>query len=152
MPRPVLGFPRSDLLGTPQDRLQRGPAHMIRPRARGLIDEGLAIRVSLRELAADRALGLIDRAQLHAGTERGNERLAAIGNELAEAGRESVLAPLVLAQNVRAAWDGLQVSQRRAVIRVLMTVTLHSPGRGRRIETDAGRERVIRVEWKKEQG
>ena len=46
------------------------------------------------------------------------------------AARENVLAPLVAAENAAAVWAGLDLSRKRAVIKTLMSVTLHSPGRG----------------------
>ena len=41
-----------------------------------------------------------------------------------------MLAPLVAAENAAAVWEGLDISRKRAVIKTLMSVTLHSPGRG----------------------
>ena len=95
-----------------------------------LREEAAAIRRNLEEMAADRALGLITRPQLLAATGRANIRLDEIGTELDHAARENVLAPLVAAQNAAAVWADLDLSRQRAVIKTLMTVTLHSPGRG----------------------
>lgn len=44
----------------------------------------------------------------------------------------NVLGPLVGAADVRAAWGALGPERQRAVVDLLMTVTPHSPGRGRR--------------------
>jgi hypothetical protein len=41
-----------------------------------------------------------------------------------------VLAPLVAAENAAAVWEGLDISRKRSVIKTLMSITLHSPGRG----------------------
>jgi len=46
----------------------------------------------------------------------------------------SPLAPLIGADDVAAAWDGLTMGQQRAVIRALITVTVQPAGRGRRPE------------------
>jgi site-specific DNA recombinase len=51
---------------------------------------------------------------------------------MSDSGRVDVLGPLVGAADVRAAWKALGPDRQRAVVDALMTVTLHSPGRGRR--------------------
>ena len=51
----------------------------------------------------------------------------------------SPLASLIGAGDVAAAWDGLTMGQRRAVIRALITVTVQPAGRGHRPEV---RDRV----------
>ena len=95
-----------------------------------LREEATAIRVNLEEMASDRALGKITRAQMLKATEVGTTRLDQIGAELDTAARENVLAPLVAAENAAAAWAGLDISRKRAVVKTLMSVTLYSPGRG----------------------
>ena len=95
-----------------------------------LREEAAAIRANLEEMASDRALGKITRAQMLKATEAGTARLEAIGAELESAARENVLAPLVAAENAAAMWAGLDISRKRAVIKTLMSVTLYSPGRG----------------------
>ncbi len=104
-----------------------------------------AIRVNLEEMAADRALGKITRAQMLKATEAGTTRLEAIGAELDGAARENVLAPLVAAENAAAVWEGLDISRKRMVIKTLMTVTLHSPGRGAPRPFDPA---TVQVAWK----
>ena len=111
----------------------------------GLREEAAAIRRNLEEMAADRALGLITRPQLLAATGRANVRLDEIGAELDHAARENVLAPLVAAENAAAVWAELDISRKRAVIKTLMTVTLHSPGRGARRPFDPA---TVKVAWK----
>ena len=110
-----------------------------------LREEAAAIRKNLEEMASDRALGRISRAQMLKATEAGNARLAEIGTELDNAARENVLAPLVAAENASSVWAGLDISRKRAVIKTLMTVTLHSPGRGPRRPFDPA---TIEVGWK----
>jgi len=102
------------------------------PDVAGLREEAAAIRTNLEEMARDRALGLMTRAQMVAGTEAANIRLAAIGRELEEAARENVLTPLVAAENVARVWESLDLSRKRAIIKTLMTIMLLSPGRGAR--------------------
>jgi site-specific DNA recombinase len=98
----------------------------------GLREEAAAIRRNLEEMAGDRALGRISRAQMLKATGAGNARLEAIGAELDGAARENVLAPLVAAENAAATWAGLDISRKRAVIKTLMSITLYSPGKGAR--------------------
>jgi hypothetical protein len=55
------------------------------PDVGALREEAAAIRTNLEEMAADRALGLITRAQMLAATERANLRLGEIESELEHA-------------------------------------------------------------------
>ncbi len=96
-------------------------------------------------MAADRALGLITRPQLLAATGRANLRLEEIGAELEHAARENVLAPLVAAENAAEVWEALDLSRKRAVIKTLMSITLHSPGRGARRPFDPA---TVAVTWR----
>jgi len=57
-----------------------------------------------------------------------------------------VLAPLVAAENAAGVWEMLDISRKRAVIKTLMAVTLHSPGRGPRRPFDPT---TVQVTWKK---
>ena len=100
------------------------------PDGAALREEATAIRRNLEEMAADRVLGRIDRAQMLAATSRANIRLGEIEAEVEGAARENVLTPLVAAENAAGAWEGLDLSRKRAVITTLMTITLCSPGRG----------------------
>jgi hypothetical protein len=115
------------------------------PDVAALREEAAAIRRNLEEMAADRALGLITRPQLLAATGRANLRLDEIGAELEHAARENVLAPLVAAGNAAAVWAELDISRQRAVIKTLMSVTLHSPGRGARRPFDPA---TVTVAWR----
>jgi site-specific DNA recombinase len=109
----------------------------------GLRAEAAAIRGNLEEMAADRALGLVTRAQLLAATERGNARLEDIAGLLAGAARDES-PPLVSADNVAAVWEGLDLARKRAVIKTLMMVTLLSPGKGARRGFDPA---AVQVRW-----
>ena len=133
-------------------------ARLSRPDAAGLVtvedsgvdvaalrEEAAAIRTNLEEMATDRALGKITRAQMLKATEAGTARLTEIGAELDTAARENLLAPLAAAENAAATWTGLDISRKRAVIKTLMAVTLHSPGRGARRAFDPA---TVEVAWK----
>ncbi|MCG3756692.1 recombinase family protein [Amycolatopsis sp. Poz14] len=70
-------------------------------------------------------------SQFRTMNKRLNDRLAAVEAELADAGRTSVLGPLVGAEDVQAVWDSLVTDRQRAVIDTLMTVRIMPVGRGR---------------------
>jgi site-specific DNA recombinase len=103
-----------------------------RPDLTPLHREAASIRANLDEMAADRALGLVTRDQLHAATRRGNARLAGIEATLAGSASTSALAPFAGGE-AQAVWKGLDRERRRAVIAALATVTLHPAGRGARV-------------------
>jgi DNA invertase Pin-like site-specific DNA recombinase len=86
--------------------------------------ECATIRRNLVELAEDRAEGLIDRAQMLAGTRKGQTRLAEIDELLASAVVESPLAPMIAAADVRTSWDQQPLSVRRAALGLLLDVTI----------------------------
>ena len=109
-----------------------------------LREEATAIRRNLAEMAANRVLGRIDRAQMLAATDRANIRLDEIGAEVEGAARENVLTPLVAAENAASVWEGLDLSRKRAVIRTLMTIALCSPGRGARRVFDPA---TVEMRW-----
>jgi DNA invertase Pin-like site-specific DNA recombinase len=103
------------------------------PRVRDLQDEAQAIRSRLGNLGPLYMAGQITEADLISGRAWGDARLTEIAAELADLGRESVLAPLLAAQNVMEAWATLGTDRKRAVVAALMTVTLHPAGRGARV-------------------
>ena len=119
------------------------------PDVAALREEATAIRRNLEEMAADRVLGRIDRAQMLAATDRANIRLDEIGAEVEGAARENVLTPLVAAGNAASVWEDLDLSRKRAVIRALMTITLCSPGRGARRAFDPA---TVQVTWRQQEG
>jgi len=117
------------------------------PDVAALRAEAAAIRANLEEMAADRAVGLITRAQMLAATERASARLAGIEADLEDAAQENVLAPLAAAGNAAALWQDLDLSRKRAIIRTLMTITLRSPGKGSRVGFDPA---TVEVTWRQQ--
>jgi len=97
-----------------------------------LSEEASALRGRLGELSDLFTDGAITAAQLARGTERARDRLQTIADQLADAGRVSLLGALVTADDVRDVWQRLDLDRRRSVIDALMTVTLQSPGQGAR--------------------
>lgn len=117
-------------------RLSRDDATDLLTRTGGKDTVDMHVRaVELRErldgLAAVYADGAIDGRQLREGSQRIRASLDATEAEIAEAGRESVLAGLVGVPDVAAVWDGLTLDRRRAVLDALVTVTVLPSGRGR---------------------
>jgi site-specific DNA recombinase len=104
----------------------------------------MALRARLSELADLFADGTITGAQLARGTDRARTRLAVIEQEMATAGGVSVLADLITADDAFDVWLRMDLDRRRAVIDVLMQVTLLSPGQGAR----TFRTETVQVEWK----
>jgi DNA invertase Pin-like site-specific DNA recombinase len=107
-------------------------APKVRADVTALREEAAAIRQRMNDLAGDVVDGVITRAQLHAASTRATMRLSAIEAELADTGREDVLAPLVAAEDLGATWEALDLSRKRAVIAALWDVVLHPTGRGSR--------------------
>jgi site-specific DNA recombinase len=95
--------------------------------------EAASIRQNLDEMAEDRALGLITRAQMLTATTVGQQRLNAINAELSANLLTSPLTPLVGAADVAAVWDRQPLAAKRAVLEALFTVTILPVGRGKRV-------------------
>jgi site-specific DNA recombinase len=101
-----------------------------------LKDAALAARLAeLGRLFAD---GQIDADTLRAGTERIRQQREGITAQLAAVSRGSVLAGVADAADPAKVWAGLDLSRKRAVIDVLMTVTILQAKRGRRPGWRAG--------------
>lgn len=115
-----------------------------KPDIGALRDEAQALRSRLDSLAVDFADGTLTGSQIRIATERLRTGLRAVEARMADAGRASVLGPLVNAEDVQAAWDEKQIAVRRAVIDSLMTVAIHAPGRG----TRTFRPETVQITWK----
>ena len=112
-----------------------------------LRDEAQAIRAKLVRLGELFVEDKISEADLISGRARG-KRLAEIEAELADLGRESILAPLVAARNVAETWQGLSTDRKRAVADALMVITLNPSGRGARTFDP---DKVISVGWREQE-
>jgi site-specific DNA recombinase len=102
------------------------------PDVPALIAERASVLERQRTLGAEFAEGDLPAVTLRTATERLNARLRDLDALIAEASGVSVLAPLVTAQDVSAAWSALDLDRQRAVIRELMTVRIMPVGRGAR--------------------
>lgn len=113
-------------------------------RVQGLRQEEISLRTRMDGLAEAYTEGDIDRRQLRAGTKRLESRLEEVSDALAQAMTTPAVSELVTAENVAQAWHGLDLDRKRAVIDVLMTIRLRSPGRGvRRFN-----EETVEITWK----
>lgn len=112
-----------------------------------------ALRERLDELGRMFAEGAIDGRQLRGGTERIRTQRAAIESTLAEAGRGSVLAGVVDAPDPAEVWTKLDLDRRRAVVNLLVDVTILRARRddqaGWRPGKGAFDPRTVRVEPKR---
>ena len=97
------------------------------PDVEALRSTARALGVELDALAGDLDLTL---SQVRTRSAALRERLSAVEDGLADAGRVSAIAPLVVASDVAAAWAGMDLDVRREVVDTLMSVTVLSPGRG----------------------
>lgn len=100
------------------------------PDVPALIAERASVLERQRTLGVEFAEGDLPAATLRTATDRLNARLRELDGLIAEASGVSVLAPLVGAEDVAAAWAALDVDRQRAVIRELMTVRILPVGRG----------------------
>ena len=113
-------------------------------RQHSLQGEAAALRGRMDEAAESFAEGLITRKQLEAINHRVLARLEAIGQELAVAGRGSVV-PASAADNLRAWWAAAGTERQRAVIDAVLVPFVDPVGKSapRRFDPDR-----VRIEWK----
>jgi site-specific DNA recombinase len=114
-----------------------------RPDTDGLRAEALALRGRLDSLATEFADGNLTASQLRVATERLRAKLADVEARMVTGSRASVLAELVRVDDVAVGWEALTLDRQRAVVDVLMTVTILPAGRGRGFDPD-----TVRIAWK----
>lgn len=100
------------------------------PDVAALIAERSSIMERQRVLGAEFAEGELPAATLRTAAKRLSARLGELDALIAQASGVSVLAPLVSASDVTAAWEALDVDRQRAVINELMYVVIWPVGRG----------------------
>jgi len=135
---------------------ERVIARLSRPDARELLlatptddtallrDEALAVDAKLDALAVELADDGLTLGQFRTATDRLRERRAQIEAKIADAGRVDVLGPLLAADDAAEAWGVLDMDRRRAVVDLLMEVTVYAVGRG----TRTFRPETVGIEWK----
>ncbi|MDQ1743893.1 MAG: site-specific recombinase [Pseudonocardiales bacterium] len=100
------------------------------PDLAGLRAEATAIRARMDAAAVQFAEGDLEPGQLRIINERLREKLAGIEAKQIDGARLDMLGPLVDAADVRGTWELLSTDRKRAVIGLLMEVTILPPGRG----------------------
>lgn len=103
-----------------------------KPDTADLSSRRAALQKRLDQVAVEFADGDLTASQLRAITERLRSQIAELDAQLADAGRVSVLGPLIGAKDLPAAWEALGTDRQRVVIDALVEVTLFPPGRGAR--------------------
>lgn len=96
-----------------------------------LHEEAAGLRARLDELAALWAAGTVTTSQMTTASAALRERLAEVEAEVGRAAQGTALDGLVGAPEVPAVWAALPLDRRRAVIDLLMVVTVHRGRRGR---------------------
>lgn len=116
-----------------------------RPDVPALRQEANQLRARFESVAAEFAEDAeVSLAEYRVMTRSMREQLAAVEEQLADAGRVDVLGELVRADDVAAAWELMERSRRRAVISELVTVRILTVGRGVR----TFRPESVDTEWK----
>jgi DNA invertase Pin-like site-specific DNA recombinase len=115
---------------------ERGDLDELRERAR-------ALRARLTALATEFADGDLTASQIKTATRRINEQLAEIDAVIRDSQQTRVFAGVVGADDVWAAFDGLDLERQRRIIDALITVTVHPAGRGRTFRPES-----IQIDWK----
>jgi DNA invertase Pin-like site-specific DNA recombinase len=110
-----------------------------------LIREADRIRRKLDGLAALYEDGTLTAKGVRQSSERLRAQLADIDEKLAEVnGIPRAARTIVKAADVRAAWESLEVADRREIIRALAVILLHPPGRGATIF----KPETVGIEWR----
>lgn len=115
--------------------------------ARAHQDQDADLRARLDGLAEAYAAGEIDRRQLRAGSERLRRRLDEIAEDLARVARYPVLAAIVTATDLAAQLRSMYVDdldRLRAILALLVEITVKPPGRGARIFDP----QAVKIEWR----
>ncbi|MBB5776223.1 recombinase family protein [Nonomuraea jabiensis] len=114
------------------------------PDLAALRGEAMTLRARQEDIAAAFGDGEMTRVQFRTANERVAARLAEVEAAMGDVQRVPVLADLVKADDVSAVWDGLMLDRQRAVVDVLMTVTILPAGPGRRVFDPAS----VKIDWR----
>ena len=115
------------------------------PNKSDLVRQADRIRRKLDGLAALYEDGALTAKGVRQASERLKAQLADVDTKLAELnGIPKVARIVVNAADVRAAWESIEVADRREIIRVLAVIHIHPPGRG----AVKFRPETVRIEWR----
>ncbi|WP_327122533.1 hypothetical protein [Streptomyces sp. NBC_01727] len=115
---------------------------------RGAQKDMRGARQTLDELASALGTGALDIRSWQVASEAARARLAAAEDILSRAVTVNPVAGLVGAAHPEAAWSRLDLSQRRAVVAYLMTVTILLSKKGRQPGVGYWDPNSVRIEWK----
>lgn len=115
---------------------------------RGAQTEMKAARGLLDELSAALGRGEMDLRSWRVASESAKQRMADAEAILSRAVTANPVAGLVTADDVDAAWNGLDLSRRRAAVSYLMRVILMPARRGRQPGGGYWDPTSVRIEWK----
>jgi site-specific DNA recombinase len=114
------------------------------PNKSELIREADRLRRKLDGLAVLYEEGTLTAKGVRQSSDRLKAQLADIDEKLAEVnGIPRAARTIVKAADVRAAWESLEVADRREIIRVLAVIHIHPPGRGATVF----RPETVRLDW-----
>jgi hypothetical protein len=114
------------------------------PNKSELIREADRIRRKLDGLASLYEEGTLTAKGVRQSSDRLRAQLADVDEKLVEVnGIPRAARTIVKAADVRAAWDALEVADRREIIRALAAIYLHPPGRG----AVTFRPETVGIEW-----
>jgi len=111
----------------------------------------VALRSRLTALAAAFGAGEVDAAQLAEGSNVINGQLSAVLAQLAGAASKDPLVDLVGVADPWAVWEGMELEQRRNVLRSLVTVRVRPGRRGRMPDGTYQDLEAVDFEWKRRQ-
>lgn len=115
----------------------------------GLQQRAVLLRQRLTDLSGMFGAGTIDAAQLAEGSKVANAQLATALAQLAAAASKDPLVDLVGAADPGAVWEGMELEQRRNVLRALVTVRVLPGRRGRMPDGSYQDLESIEFEWKR---
>ncbi|MFC4034580.1 recombinase family protein [Streptomyces polygonati] len=107
------------------------------------------LRQRLTDLAAEFGAGRVDASQLATGSDVINAQLRTTLAKLAAAASRDPLVDLVGAADPWAAWEGMELEQRRNVLRSLVTVRVRPGRKGRMPDGSYQDLESIDFEWKR---
>ncbi|WP_267800156.1 recombinase family protein [Streptomyces sp. H27-H5] len=115
---------------------------------RGAQEDRRQARLVLDGLAGALGRGELDMRSWTLASEAARHRIAAADETLSQAVKVNPVAGLLAAEDIEAAWAGLDLSRRRAVISYLMTVTINRARRGRQPGGGYWDPNSVAIVWK----
>ncbi|NUL03564.1 recombinase family protein [Streptomyces lunaelactis] len=120
--------------------------------AAALQQESEQIRRRLTDMASLFGAGQMTMPQFTEASDVARAQLEGVTQQLARAATKDPLVPLVGAKDVRKVWKGMELDQRRAVLRELLDVTLRRPRPGRMPDGSYFDYEAIETRWKRGNG